>query len=105
MTFYNPRRKFYLFNLGNNQWQDLVAKKEAPNNLLRWFNHIKSLDVVKKTLDSLPNEVKTALQATTNSRQSSERGGGNRAQEGKFVDLPGAEMGKVVVRFPPEASG
>ncbi|XP_023226896.1 bifunctional glutamate/proline--tRNA ligase-like [Centruroides sculpturatus] len=26
-------------------------------------------------------------------------------EEGKFVDLPGAEMGKVVVRFPPEASG
>lgn len=25
--------------------------------------------------------------------------------EGKFVDLPGAEMGKVVTRFPPEASG
>lgn len=24
---------------------------------------------------------------------------------GKFVDLPNAEMGKVVVRFPPEASG
>ena len=24
---------------------------------------------------------------------------------GKFVDLPGAEKGKVVVRFPPEASG
>jgi len=26
-------------------------------------------------------------------------------QQGKFVELPGAEMGKVVVRFPPEASG
>lgn len=25
--------------------------------------------------------------------------------EGKFIDLPGAEMGKVIVRFPPEASG
>jgi len=25
--------------------------------------------------------------------------------EGKFVELEGAEMGKVVVRFPPEASG
>lgn len=24
---------------------------------------------------------------------------------GKFVNLPGAEIGKVVVRFPPEASG
>ncbi|KAG5673819.1 hypothetical protein PVAND_003834 [Polypedilum vanderplanki] len=29
----------------------------------------------------------------------------DRKQEGKFVDLPGAEMGKVIVRFPPEASG
>lgn len=26
-------------------------------------------------------------------------------EEAKFVALPGAEMGKVVVRFPPEASG
>lgn len=24
---------------------------------------------------------------------------------GKFIELPGAEMGKVTVRFPPEASG
>ena len=28
-----------------------------------------------------------------------------RKEEGKFIDLPGAEMGNVVVRFPPEASG
>lgn len=28
-----------------------------------------------------------------------------RQQEGKFVELPHAEMGKVIVRFPPEASG
>lgn len=31
--------------------------------------------------------------------------GGKKKDEGKFVELPGAEMGKVVVRFPPEASG
>ncbi|VDM57917.1 unnamed protein product [Angiostrongylus costaricensis] len=30
---------------------------------------------------------------------------GKQKDEGKFVELPGAEKGKVVVRFPPEASG
>jgi hypothetical protein len=29
----------------------------------------------------------------------------NSKEQGKFVELPGGLMGKVVVRFPPEASG
>lgn len=86
---------------------ELVSKKSTPPNVLRWYNFIKSQEAVTKALASIPDDVKTALlsQTTSNSRQSLERGVGQRNQEGKFVDLPGAEMGKVVVRFPPEASG
>lgn len=43
-----------------------------------------------------------------NSNQNDQSGGndkGKKKDEGKFVELPGAELGKVVVRFPPEASG
>ena len=33
-------------------------------------------------------------------------GGGDKPKDqGKFVELPGAKIGEVVVRFPPEASG
>ena len=41
-------------------------------------------------------------------KSSNNGGGGDREKkkdEGKFVELPGAVMGEVVVRFPPEASG
>lgn len=37
--------------------------------------------------------------------EKSSKGAKQTEDKGKFVDLPGAEMGKVVVRFPPEASG
>ncbi|KAF5270207.1 hypothetical protein FQA39_LY08421 [Lamprigera yunnana] len=78
----------------NKQWQGLISKKEAPPNLLRWYNFLKAQNFIKQALDMLPQEAKNALRPTS------------KAQEGgKFVELPGAEMGKVVVRFPPEASG
>lgn len=86
------------------QWQDLISKQEAPINVMRWYNLIKSQDAVTLALQALPEEAKKSLQPS--SRQSMERRSTNvRPQEGKFVELPGAEMGKVVVRFPPEASG
>lgn len=87
-------------------WQDCLLKKEAPVNVLRWYNFIKSHPVVIKVLESLPDEVKSALVSTTSNKKPTEKSNvGNRAREGKFIELPGAEMGKVVVRFPPEASG
>jgi bifunctional glutamyl/prolyl-tRNA synthetase len=85
--------------------QETTAKKKIFVNILRWYNFIKSNPIIAKTLDSLPNEVKSALTPVSGRSSMEKSNVGNRAREGKFVELPGAEMGKVVVRFPPEASG
>uniref|UniRef100_A0A8C5G7D5 Bifunctional glutamate/proline--tRNA ligase n=1 Tax=Gouania willdenowi TaxID=441366 RepID=A0A8C5G7D5_GOUWI len=52
-------------------------------------------------LKALTNVRKQSLRNRFCAQQSDEK----KQDVGKFVDLPGAEMGKVVVRFPPEASG
>merc|ERR1719309_1370506 len=54
---------------------------------------------VKAVMDSLPAEAR-AKAAPPQEKDKKEE-----SQGGKFVDLPGAVMGEVVVRFPPEASG
>lgn len=96
--------KFVVISVSK-QWHDLCSKNEFPTNVMRWYNLISSQDAVIKALELLPEEAKKALQPA-NSRVSMGRTStNNRPQEGKFVELPGAEMGKVVVRFPPEASG
>lgn len=54
------------------------------------------------------NKLKIQIMKCLNSRRSPSTNpdaGSGRQQEGKFVELPHAEMGKVIVRFPPEASG
>ncbi|KAM4744807.1 bifunctional glutamate/proline--tRNA ligase isoform 2-T2 [Anableps anableps] len=43
--------------------------------------------------------------ASKKSVKNNSSSGEKKQDVGKFVELPGAEMGKVVVRFPPEASG
>ena len=46
-----------------------------------------------------------SLASMSSSSSVSSMGKGKQKDEGKFIDLPGAEEGKVTVRFPPEASG
>ncbi|EFN80646.1 Bifunctional aminoacyl-tRNA synthetase [Harpegnathos saltator] len=63
-------------------------------NITRWYEQISMHEGVLIGLHQVE------LNSTAPAKSISAR-----KQEGKFIDLPGAKMGKVVVRFPPEASG
>ncbi|KAL3288091.1 hypothetical protein HHI36_002542 [Cryptolaemus montrouzieri] len=90
----------------NQQWQSLISKRTAPTNVLRWYKFIESQDYVKTVINSLSPEVIDSIKKSTEESNDNEPvTASGRAREGKFVELPGAEIGKVVVRFPPEASG
>lgn len=80
----------------SSQWNTLTAKNKAPQNVLRWYHLVHTQDCVQTVFNTMPEECKPKPSAETATP---------RKEEGKFIDLPGAEMGKVVVRFPPEASG
>lgn len=83
---------------------DDLKKTGLPNHVQRWYNLISALPAVQSALELLPNEAKSKRKHERR-QESPAAVSGERKQEGKFVELPGAEMGKVVVRFPPEASG
>ena len=92
-------------------------------NVLKWYKFMSNLPDVKTVIASLPKDVVPKpiplMAPGSGSSGGSGGGGGKKAgtrgapagqpkqtkDEGKFVDLPGAEEGKVIVRFPPEASG
>jgi len=85
----------------NPHWLWLVEKKDAPSNLLRWYKMMQSRPEVAAVLKQLPESARIkAAPVQDAAKEKKEESAG-----GKFVELPGAEMGKVVVRFPPEASG
>lgn len=97
-----------LSSIANAQFQDLASKKAIPIHVQRWYNLIQSQSSVASTLNGLSVDQKAALTRSVKNRVSvepSEVTSTGRAREGKFIELPGAKMGEVVVRFPPEASG
>ncbi|XP_073950702.1 glutamyl-prolyl-tRNA synthetase isoform X2 [Choristoneura fumiferana] len=83
-----------------------VSKTNVPVNIQRWLKLIEAQPPVAKALKELPADVLDNLSKASSRRSPPANDAGSGAkQEGKFVELPNAEMGKVVVRFPPEASG
>ncbi|XP_005182957.1 bifunctional glutamate/proline--tRNA ligase [Musca domestica] len=102
---------FALYNEMHSRYEVLAAKG-MPQHVQRWYDLISAQPLIQKVLQSLPDEAKVSSKLVNRPKNNSKESSpavagktGERKQEGKFVDLPGAEMGKVVVRFPPEASG
>ncbi|XP_050737054.1 bifunctional glutamate/proline--tRNA ligase-like [Eriocheir sinensis] len=91
----------------NGAWQGLVKSGGAPSHILRWYNYIQTQ--ASEVLTGLPKDILKSLSASQVTQSSPERAAGATSRKpeegGKFVELPGAKMGEVVVRFPPEASG
>lgn len=81
----------------------LNFKDEKYTNVKRWYKQMLSLESVDKVL-KVVSKNRTTDKKMMNGK-AKDGAAGKRKQEGKFIDLPGAVMGKVVVRFPPEASG
>ncbi|KAM6324331.1 bifunctional glutamate/proline--tRNA ligase [Aegotheles albertisi] len=78
----------------NNIWQEQLQQNRAPVHAKRWYSFLE----VQPAFQSVGAKWASG---TPKVKMATEK----KADVGKFVELPGAEMGKVIVRFPPEASG
>ncbi|XP_053164883.1 bifunctional glutamate/proline--tRNA ligase isoform X4 [Hemicordylus capensis] len=81
---------------GNNAWQEQLLQGNAPVHIKRWYNFLEAQGIFQSV-----GARWTAGAAIPKAKVAADK----KQDVGKFVELPGAEMGKVIVRFPPEASG
>lgn len=63
-------------------------------NISRWYKQMLSLPAVADALSSVKKNAKVPVRNNAQPERSVKQSG-QRKQEGKFIDLPGAEMGKV----------
>ncbi|CAG5120654.1 unnamed protein product, partial [Candidula unifasciata] len=78
--------------------QTLLVSKDTFPNVARYYRFLVSQEPFSKTAAAFPGAAVKEEKKRTNETTI-------KKDEGKFIELPGAEIGKVVVRFPPEASG
>ncbi|KAM7173132.1 bifunctional glutamate/proline--tRNA ligase isoform 2-T2 [Macrochelys suwanniensis] len=75
-------------------WQEQLQQHKAPVHTKRWYVFLEA----QCAFQSVGTKWAAAASKTKVATE-------KKQDVGKFVELPGAEMGKVIVRFPPEASG
>ncbi|XP_027754221.1 bifunctional glutamate/proline--tRNA ligase isoform X5 [Empidonax traillii] len=80
----------------NNVWQEQLQQNKTPVHAKRWYNFLEVQHAFQSVGAKWAAGTPKVKMATEKEKK---------ADVGKFVELPGAEMGKVIVRFPPEASG
>ncbi|XP_053568750.1 bifunctional glutamate/proline--tRNA ligase [Bombina bombina] len=78
----------------SNTWQKQLTQNKAPVHVKRWYSFLEAQGAFNTVCNKWSKSVAPQKVAPE-----------KKQDVGKFVELPGAEMGKVVVRFPPEASG
>ncbi|XP_060610232.2 bifunctional glutamate/proline--tRNA ligase isoform X7 [Anolis sagrei] len=81
---------------GSSTWQEQLLHGNAPVHVKRWYNFLGAQSVFQSVGSKW-----IVGGAVPKTKVAAEK----KQDVGKFVELPGAEMGKVIVRFPPEASG
>ncbi|XP_057305081.1 bifunctional glutamate/proline--tRNA ligase-like [Hydractinia symbiolongicarpus] len=87
----------------NPRWSNLLDSGKADIHVGRWFKYCCNQKAFGVIQSKFPAAVR---KNTTNNKPETKKGLKSTMEVGgKFFDLPGAEKGKVVVRFPPEASG
>lgn len=67
-------------------------------NITRWYKHMQSLPVISNVISMIAKNCPPASKvknANLQEEKSAAKQTRTRKQEGKFIDLPGAEMGKV----------
>ncbi|XP_016020562.2 bifunctional glutamate/proline--tRNA ligase isoform X2 [Rousettus aegyptiacus] len=79
---------------GNAAWQGQLEQNQVPVHVKRWFGFLEAQQAFRSV------GAKWTVPAAKGKAAPEKK-----QDVGKFVELPGAEMGKVTVRFPPEASG